>query len=410
MIEKFTPTGRSKIEKINKYLKENHQCSVDISAPSEILKVLKSRCQSENKSISLTESNINLNPKYTRNTLISEVVSLILSEQKNFNEKKEKVIKLSNNLLYLVLESIDQGTEPEVAYTEAVESLKEFDNDVDEKDLEEAVLDEVGGWNNPNKPKQDVWSGVSDNQAQAADKLHQWLTRNKKPNMPSMDLEPEVGKDEPGVMNLEPRTTPRQPVKPGEEKGVMNLDPKKHDPFDNEWKRKLAALRIGNSSPLANAKIESSQDFVKEVRRLLESEVNEAEVLIAAKGFSQELQTIIEKLGRLQNEDLGPVTDRMKEVYGEQVGMDFYEKVNGEFQSLLDSMKTTRDNITGIIMGMAQGQMGVFQNDMSDDGLPSMEPDAELPPTDELPEPKDDFAGADVAAGPEEEPLGRAKK
>jgi uncharacterized protein (UPF0335 family) len=406
MIEQFTPSIRSKITKINKFLKENYQCSVDIDAPIAVLKILKSRCVSENKSISLTESNVNLNSKYTRNLLIAEVASLILGEQRRITERNDHKRKIATNLLYLILESVDNDVDPEEAFNEAMSSLNEFENDFDAKEIEETILDEVG-----------AWDPVSDDQAKAAGKLHAWLTRNKQPNMPDMALEPkqgQPGQDEPGVINLAPKK-PQQPQgqgQPGQNSGEMNLDPKKRDPFDNEWKRKLAALRIGNSSPLAKATIESSQNFAKDMRRLLESEVNEAEVLIAAKGFSQELQTIIEKLGRLQNEDLGPVTDRMKEVYGEQVGNDFYSKVNGEFQSLLDSMKGTRDNITGIIMGMAQGQMGIMQNDMTADtdlngpddlgGLPEEPVDPALD--------DDGFAGADVAAGPEEEPLGRAKK
>jgi uncharacterized protein (UPF0335 family) len=341
---------------------------------------------------------------------------MILSEQKRMQERNEHLSKVANNLVILMCESIEQGLEPEAAFSEAIESLNEFENDFEAEEVEEAIVQEVGDW-----------GPVSDNQAMAADKLHQWLTRNKKPGMPDMAVD-KTGKpaqDEPGVMNLAARgqTATNKPVGPGgNPNGEMNLDPKQKDPFDNEWKRKLAALRIGNSSPLANATIESSQDFAREVRRLLESEVNEAEVLIAAKGFSQELQTIIEKLGRLQNEDLGPVTDRMKEVYGEQTGVEFYDKVNGEFQSLLDSMKSTRDNITGIIMAMAQGQTDVLHNDMGspDDSLngdvgaavdamdgPGLD-DAGL---DGVDEPIDDtFAGADSASGPEEEPLGRSKK
>lgn len=408
MIEQFSPSIRSKISKLNKFLKENYQCSVDIAAPNEVLKILKSRCASENKSISLTESIVNTNPKYTRNLLVAEVASLILGEQRRLAERNDQKRKVSTNLIYLMLESVDNGADPEDAFNEAMSSLNEFENDFDAKEIEEEILGEVG-----------AWDPVSDNQAKTAGKLHAWLTRNKQPNMPDMALEPKQGQgqDEPGVMNLEPRKPQGSGQQMGQqqgkdEPGVMNLDPKKKDPFDNEWKRKLASLRIGNSSPLANATIESSQNFAKDMRRLLESEVNEAEVLIAAKGFSQELQTIIEKLGRLQNEDLGPVTDRMKEVYGEQVGNDFYGKVNGEFQSLLDSMKGTRDNITGIIMGMAQGQMGVIQNDMTADvDLNGDAPIDDLTDAPLEPDLEDDgFAGADVAAGPEEEPLGRAKK
>ena len=55
------------------------------------------------------------------------------------------------------------------------------------------------------------------------------------------------------------------------------------------------------------------KNLVKNLRRLLETEVSQAEVMMAAKKFAEELQEMVEKIGRLQNEDLPPVTDQMRE-------------------------------------------------------------------------------------------------
>ncbi len=160
-------------------------------------------------------------------------------------------------------------------------------------------------------------------------------------------------------------------------------------------------------------------NLVKNLRRLLETEVSQAEVMMAAKGFSQELQEMVEKIGRLQNEDLPPVTDQMRETYGTASSSAFQTQIYGALQGVMDSLYTAKGQVDDAVSNMAStGQVGA-ETDMDvpmdgmDDGMGDvggMDADAGMDAD------LDNIAG-DLDAGDEfggagdgEEPLGRSMK
>lgn len=100
--------------------------------------------------------------------------------------------------------------------------------------------------------------------------------------------------------------------------------------------------------------MDKKQNLVKNLRRLLETEVSQAEVMMDAKGFAKELQEMIEKIGRLQNEDLPPVTDRMRETYGTQSASDFQTVIYSALQSVMDSLYTAKGQVDDSVTRMAE--------------------------------------------------------
>ncbi len=100
-------------------------------------------------------------------------------------------------------------------------------------------------------------------------------------------------------------------------------------------------------------------NLVKNIRRLLETEVSQAEVMMAAKGFAQELQEMVEKIGRLQNEDLPPVVDQMRETYGADSASAFQTQIYGALQGVMDSLYTAKGQVDDAVGNMAEtGQVG----------------------------------------------------
>lgn len=160
-------------------------------------------------------------------------------------------------------------------------------------------------------------------------------------------------------------------------------------------------------------------NLVKNLRRLLETEVSQAEVMMAAKGFSQELQEMVEKIGRLQNEDLPPVTDQMRETYGTASSSAFQTQIYGALQGVMDSLYTAKGQVDDAVSNMAStGQVGA-ETDMDvpmdgmDDGMGDvggMDADAGMDA--DLDNIAGDLDSGDEfgAAGDGEEPLGRAMK
>lgn len=153
--------------------------------------------------------------------------------------------------------------------------------------------------------------------------------------------------------------------------------------------------------------MKESANLVKRLRHLLETEVNQAEVMMAAKGFAQELQEMVEKIGRLQNEDLPPVTDQMRQTYGTDSASAFQSQIYAALQGVMDALYTAKSQVDAAVDSMAAtGQVGAqvdMDVDMSDElgDAPSDELDANL----------DDIGAEDeFGADEHEEPLGRAQK
>lgn len=179
------------------------------------------------------------------------------------------------------------------------------------------------------------------------------------------------------------------------------------DPF----KAQAAARRKG-------IVMKEHENLVKNLRRLLETEVSQAEVMMAAKGFAQELQEMIEKIGRLQNEDLPPVTDQMRETFGTESSMAFQTQIYGALQGVMDSLYTAKGQVDDAVSNMAETGQVTAQVDMDKDininvdGMDDMaamdadaEIDADLDNIEAEIGAEDEFGGAE-----EDEPLGRAMK
>lgn len=172
-----------------------------------------------------------------------------------------------------------------------------------------------------------------------------------------------------------------------------------------------------DSKKYKNAKA-IKENYIKNLRMLLENEVEQASVLMAAKGFSQEIQTMIEKMGRLMNEELGPVVDNMRMAYGQQQAESFGEAMRTDMQSIMDTLLSVKQNIDDAVDELAAGQVPSMTNDMDGDieGMDSEgfggeeEMGDELEGAADLDKIADDFGGEEAASGPEEDPLGRPQK
>jgi hypothetical protein len=161
-----------------------------------------------------------------------------------------------------------------------------------------------------------------------------------------------------------------------------------------------------------------NENYIRELRVILEGEVEEAEVIMAARGFSKELQDMIQKVGRLANEQVGPVVDQIRLTYGGDMAASFQDTVKGEMDSVLATLASAKDTlddvVTDISNGTVPGNVDMDMDDFGDEGLGD-ELDAELGgdefgAEDELLGDPVGDAEADVEFSDEfgaEEPLGR---
>ena len=198
----------------------------------------------------------------------------------------------------------------------------------------------------------------------------------------------------------------------------LELVPRDEDEKD-PWKAQ-AKKRAQGIVHTEGKKMREHKNLVKNLRRLLETEVSQAEVMMAAKGFAQELQEMVEKIGRLQNEDLPPVTDQMRETYGMESASAFQTQIYGALQGVMDSLYTAKQQVDDAVGNMASTGQVTAQTDMDvpmdgmDDGMGGDEMAAD----DGMGDENDlDNIGAELGAEGEandefggEEALGRSKK
>ena len=216
---------------------------------------------------------------------------------------------------------------------------------------------------------------------------HDWIKTMKKDA--GMDTEPGYADDLAGGLSLEDP----------EEEQEDDAD----DFFSYRSKQKRTEMKEGH---------------IKTLRKLLEAETDQAESLIAAKSFSQELQDMVEKLGRLVNENLPAVSEQMRDAYGADVATGFEDQVANTLNSVMDSLRNSKQEIDNSVSTIADG--GAPSSDMDefsdeelgggfDDAELDLDSDVELDVDAELGL-GDEFGGDDAMAGLEDEPLGRAKK
>ncbi len=141
-----------------------------------------------------------------------------------------------------------------------------------------------------------------------------------------------------------------------------------------------------------------------------QDELEQAEVILASKQLVDEIQQIIEKLGKMQNDELGAIVDQMTYQNGADTAVAFNDAISSSLENLLSLAKETKEQMNNEVLKL-QGEtpasdMASAGDDEEDSSIDDQMDDQEVEPADS------DIStdGDEAASGPEEEPLGRAKK
>ncbi len=143
-------------------------------------------------------------------------------------------------------------------------------------------------------------------------------------------------------------------------------------------------------------------------RFLAESEMAKSEAILAAKDMVDSIQDMLEKISKMQNEQLPALLDTIRDQLGTEQAEGFKGSVNPLLQQLAQTLQQGRETADNAARTLA-GEGGSDMSMGSDLGA-APEMGAEL--GGEVPAPEmgaDEFAGTDAAAGGEEE-LGREKR
>ena len=139
---------------------------------------------------------------------------------------------------------------------------------------------------------------------------------------------------------------------------------------------------------------------------LVEGEVGNAEVLLAAKNMVDSIQDAIEKVGKMQNEQLPELLDSIRDQVGAEQAEGFKNAVGTTLETLMQNLQTAREGVDGGVRILTGEQV---DNPMAMPGDMPAGGDTELPPapgSDLDQDETDGFAATDAAVGGAEE-LGR---
>jgi methyl-accepting chemotaxis protein len=150
---------------------------------------------------------------------------------------------------------------------------------------------------------------------------------------------------------------------------------------------------------------------------LFESAMGKSEAVLAAKSITDTIQDMLEKVSKLQNEELPALIDTIRD----QIGSDEAEQFKNQIRPVLDSLYQTMtsgrdqaDNASRALAGEESNQpmdMGMGGDQFGGDELGAAPAGDELgaPPEGESDLDTDSFGAVDAAAGGEEE-LGRERR
>ena len=140
---------------------------------------------------------------------------------------------------------------------------------------------------------------------------------------------------------------------------------------------------------------------------IVESEMAKAEATLAAKDMVDSIQDMLEKIGKMQNEQLPALLDTIRDQIGEQQAESFKGTVTPLLQQLWQTLSDGRgqaDNAARGLTGEAQPDMGMgMGGDMG--AAPAPAPGGDMSGAPE----GDAFGAVDAAAGGAEE-LGRERR
>ena len=190
---------------------------------------------------------------------------------------------------------------------------------------------------------------------------------------------------------------------------LESIDVKMADALEQEYIKHAKATGVQPMSFKESKEPSSFDIFLDEVvdsmvtEEIAGTSVEEAEVVMAARALSNDIQDHIERIGRMVNEDLPAISDSMAHEFGVEKARSFKDGMEQLLSSTLEANKAAKEGIDGILSGITgEGDIGGGMMDEPADDMMAE------PALDDVP--LDDFDGADAEAGPLDEPLGRAEK
>jgi hypothetical protein len=436
-IRDFNPNGKTKINNINKLLKEQFNMSIKNSFPKkEKLETIKEMSQNAIIKLKNTSKQFQLEPEYAKYLGIKDVIDTMLAE--GYYAESPAYESMCQQLRETVKQLMDSGYTMDEASAECMnrfrqdsryahedgvilpiiikaakeyygegscESIEELAVDGPNTDLNEYLLKELS---------KEI--GVELTDPSSIDAIEEKLGLFSEVSGKSRDsivgflngLEEDALSN--GIKFFGAKVAQH---KTNEDKYIMSIaqgavDGKKEVEIDGEMEPVTMSKEKAEEILGKKAKNESMFDDIIDDMLSEEIEgtsVEEAEVVMAVRALADDIQDQVERLGRMKNEDIPAITDQMIGEVGLDKAQQFKATAEQLIDSTLSSAKSGKEGIDALVAEITGQGSAMGLGDTGDIDTPELGGDS----IDDLAmdEPEMDV-NEPAAAGPEEEPLGRA--
>ena len=194
------------------------------------------------------------------------------------------------------------------------------------------------------------------------------------------------------IMELDAQASAADQAKPNPQAMAMNVAQKRKE-IDDQIKQLQDQIRT-----LQQQRNMPAMGMAESRRRISESEVQQAQVVLAAQDMVDEVQKMSEQVSAMQFKDLPALVDQIKNQVGQDQAMQFNGDASAALSGLLQNLQGARqqlDQALGVVTGQAPAVPGM------DAGLGDMEPgmDAGL----EGPAPGEEEIETDIEVDDEED-------
>ena len=420
-LKEFNQSASDKIKRTNKFLKEEFNLS--ITAFPTHRKLLKIKESAESAIIKLKSASkpFHMNPEYAKFLGIKDVVETMINE--GYYAESPKYMEMKDMITASVQELMDSGYTMDEACNECMNRFR-MDNRFAYDD--EHVLPIVI---KASKDYMEACSGmvnasIEEDSVSPQTDLNEYLLR---------ELAKECGVEINGVESydaIEEKLNMFAEVTGKSRDSIVGfLNGLEEDAVGNGIKMFGAKVAEANAFVKArkdaiakgekkftvggkefdvtgdtNDEVEESSMFDDIIGEMINEEVDveQAEVVMAVRAVADDVQDQIEEIGRMMNETVPAIADQMRGEMGAEAAASFNDSMQQVLATYIESAKAAK---AGIDQAVALTSGGEQVGGLGDTGeLGMAEPTAELgaeEPAVDVNEP--------AAAGPEEEPLGRAE-
>ena len=421
-INNFNKTGLDKVKELNSYLKENHGVKVSGFHPKSRLEQVREQAQAHVITLRNSNKKFNLDPEYAKYLGVKDVIDVMLEE--GLYADSPAVAGMKEELYATVQNLMDSGYTMDEASKECMNKFRQDSRYAYDDEFVLPIVLKAA------KDYMESCGGTHESVEEASkSEINEFLLR---------ELAKECGvalEDQTSMEAIEEKINMFAEISGKSRDAVVgflnNLEEDAVVPGIQMFGKKVAeqnkftgarkdAISQGKDSFEVDGKMfkitgDTSDEeeqanesmFTDIIDDMLAEEVNveEAEVIMAARALADDVQDMVARLGKMVNEDLPAIQDQMRAELGAEVAAGFQDSMVSAVDGHLAQTKATKqmmDDAIGTLSGDAPMDSGMMADE------PMGEP---MPVADEPMEPAVDDAmdvNDPAAAGPEEEPLGRA--